>query len=333
MSAKAVQPIDDATAWKSTDFVHPREWTHRFTPAMQSEIERATRAVMARDIPFWKITRQDFPLPETSKMLAKAYDDLESGRGFTVLAGFPVDDYSYDERVFAYSGVARYLGQVIVQNYEGDMVVDVVDKGIPYSHQSRGYSSNKLLPFHTDGADVVGLLCLGTAADGGLSIIASAPSVYNAIARERPEYVETLMRGFYHHRRGQHDADENPVSPERIPVFSFHNGLLHCCYNRNPINWVEKEGIRLTDHEREVLDYFDSVVARPEMQLSMDLQKGDMQFVNNFVILHSRTEYQDDADHRRHLVRLWLSDPDSRRNGQGLLDLYVPGASRYRVAS
>src|SRR3546814_383947 len=222
---------------------------------MLGEIERATRAVMARDIPFWKITRQDFPLPETSKMLAKAYDDLESGRGFTVLAGFPVDDYSYDERLFAYSGVARYLGQVIVQNYEGDMVVDVADKGIPYSHRSRGYSSNKLLPFHTDGADVVGLLCLGTAADGGLSIIASAPSVYNAIARERPEYIETLMRGFYHHRRGQHDAGENPVSPERIPVFSFHNGLLHCCYNRNPINWVEKEGIRLTDHEREVLDY------------------------------------------------------------------------------
>src|SRR3546814_7088565 len=107
------------------------------------------------------------------------------------------------------------------------MVVDVADKGIPYSHRSRGYSSNKLLPFHTDGADVVGLLCLGTAADGGLSIIASAPSVYNAIARERPEYIETLMRGFYHHRRGQHDAGENPVSPERIPVFSFHNGLLH----------------------------------------------------------------------------------------------------------
>src|SRR3546814_6313470 len=103
MSVKAVQSVDDDTAWKSTDFVHPREWTHRFTPTMLGEIERATRAVMARDIPFWKITRQDFPLPETSEMLAKAYDDLENGRGFTVLAGFPVDDYSYDERLFAYS--------------------------------------------------------------------------------------------------------------------------------------------------------------------------------------------------------------------------------------
>src|SRR3546814_12968826 len=95
---------------------------------MLGEIERATRAVMARDIPFWKITRQDFPLPETSEMLAKAYDDLENGRGFTVLAGFPVDDYSYDERLFAYSGVASYLGPVIVQNYEGDMVVAVAEK-------------------------------------------------------------------------------------------------------------------------------------------------------------------------------------------------------------
>src|SRR3546814_19593195 len=92
---------------------------------MLGAIGRATRAVRARDIPFWKIPRQDFPLPETSKMLAKAYDELESGRGFTVLAGFPVDDYSYVEMLFAYSGVSMYLGQTIVQNYQGDMVVDV----------------------------------------------------------------------------------------------------------------------------------------------------------------------------------------------------------------
>src|SRR3546814_13960843 len=108
------------------------------------------------------------------------------------------------------------------------MVVDVADKGIPYSHRSRGYSSNKLLPFHTDGAAVVGLLCLGTAADGGLSILASAPSVYNAIARERPAYIETLIRGFSHHRRRQHAQVANPGSPERTPVFSFPNDLPAC---------------------------------------------------------------------------------------------------------
>ncbi|MCG8546131.1 MAG: TauD/TfdA family dioxygenase, partial [Alphaproteobacteria bacterium] len=133
--------------------------------------------------------------------------------------------------------------------------------------------------------------------------------------------------------RGQHDPGEPPLSPERIPVFSFHNGRLHCCYNRNPINWAEKEGETLSPGDVEVLDHFDSICHRPDMQLSMGLEKGDMQFINNYLILHSRTEYRDDADHKRHLVRLWLDDPQGLRNGVSLLDLYVPEASRFQAAS
>ena len=64
----------------------------------------------------------------------------------------------------------------------------------------------------------------------------------------------------------------------------------------------------------------------------MEIARGDMQFVNNYVILHARTEYRDDAAHRRHLVRLWLEDPLSKRLGEGLLDLYVPGSSRLHAA-
>ena len=177
------------------------------------------------------------------------------------------------------------------------------------------------------------MLCLGVAAEGGRSVIVSATELYNTVSRERPDLMPLLLRGFYHHRRGQHDPGEPPLSPERIPVFAFHNGFLHCCYNRNPIDWVEKEDMRLTAQEMEALDFVDAVVARPEMQLTMDLQEGDMQFVNNFVILHSRTEYRDDATHHRHLLRLWLENPASKRDGMSLLQLYVPGAGRFQAAS
>ena len=333
MTADEHPMIEDASAWKGADFKRKRAWVHHLTPAMIAEVETALAAVKAKGTPFREVTRKDFPLDRTAGLLAKAYRDLNEGQGFTVVAGFPVERYDYDDNLLAYSGMASHFGKIVVQNYEGDFAVDVIDKGIPYDHRSRGYSSNKLLPFHTDGADYAGLLCLETAASGGLSLISSAPEVYNEILRTRPEYMETLRRGFYHHRRGQHDAGEPPLSPEAIPVFDFHNGLLHCCYNRNPIVWAEKEGAKLSDHEVAVLDYFDSITARADMQLPMDLQKGDMQFINNYVILHSRTEYQDDADHRRHLVRLWLDDPDGQRNGMSLLDLYVPKASRFQKAS
>jgi hypothetical protein len=332
MALADLDEIEGSSVWKSKDFGTPRSWVRTLTPAMAAEIEAAVRAVQAKGIPFNEITRADFPLPAAEAVLTESHDDLNAGTGFAVIGGFPADRFSYAESLIAYSGISAYLGRVVVQNYQGDLVVDVIDKGIPYSHESRGYSSNKLLPFHTDGADYAALLCLGEAADGGLSLIASAAAVYNEILRTRPQYMETLLRGFYHHRRGQHDAGENPLSPEPIPVFSFHNGLLHCCYNRNPIEWAEKEGVRLSAFEREALDYFDSLCADPEFQLSMGLQKGDLQFINNYTILHSRTDYRDDAAHRRHLVRLWLHDAAGLRNGVSLLDLYVPKASRFRAA-
>jgi hypothetical protein len=44
----------------------------------------------------------------------------------------------------------------------------------------------------------------------------------------------------------------------------------------------------------------------------MEFQPGDMQFVCNHWVLHSRTKYEDwpELERRRHLLRLWLGCPD-----------------------
>lgn len=329
MLGETISKINGPSAWRAGDLGDGRGFTHRFTADMVAEIDAATRAARAKGLSFTELTQGNFPIPKTAELLKEAYDNIENGCGFTILSGWPCDNYSYDENVIAYCGVGAYIGGIVYQNYERDQIVDVKNEGVAYSHESRGYRSDKLLPFHTDGADITGLLCLGQAARGGESLVVSAAAVFNTILEERPEYMETLCRGFFHHRRRQHDPGENPVSDARIPVFAFHNGHLHCCYNRNPIDWVEKEGIKLTGREIEVLDYFDSVVARPAVHLRLRLEKGDMQIFNNFVVLHSRTSFEDDEANRRHLVRLWLEDPASKRMGETLLDIYVPGTSRY----
>lgn len=332
MHTVEISEIEEPNVWDGSSYADRQDYTHIFTDGMVDEIDGALRAVMAKAIPSHKIRREHFSLVKSAKLLEAAYQELENGRGFAVLSGWPVDRYSYEENVAAYCGIAAYLGDVVVQNYEGDSIVDVRDEGVPYSHLSRGYKSNKLLPFHSDGSDLVGLMCLDQAVNGGLSIIVSATKVYNIILKERPEYLEVLKRGFYHHRRRQHAEGEPPISESRIPVFTFSGGYLHCCYNRNPIDWVEKESMTLTDREKEVLDYFDSVLARPELQLELEFKKGDIQLLNNFAILHSRTEFETDEHYKRHLVRLWLEDPRSKRIGESLLDLYVPGASRFHAA-
>lgn len=62
---------------------------------------------------------------------------------------------------------------------------------------------------------------------------------------------------------------------------------------------------RLTPRQIEFLDLVDALAA--EHRLDMEFRPGDLQLLSNAVILHGRTEYEDDPDHPRHLLRLWLS--------------------------
>ncbi|MEO8557648.1 MAG: TauD/TfdA family dioxygenase [Rhodospirillales bacterium] len=331
MSATAfVKDVHDSSVWTAQNFRRSREWAQPIGDAMLDDIRKGVTEAQARGTPFWKLTPELFPLPSMRETMAQALHDLEKGKGFAVLSGFPVDEFDRDQILLAYAGISAHLGVIVEQTHKGDRIIDVVDIGLPYSEKQRGYSSNKLLPFHTDGADMVGLLCLATASDGGLSVIVSAPAVYNAIRHERPDLLEVLAQGYFHHRRGEQAPGEGPISAARIPVFSFHNGLLHCCYNRNPIMWAEKEGVVLSPKEIEALDYLDAVTARPDMQLSMDLQVGDIQFLNNYICFHSRGEYHDGPNHRRHLLRIWVNWRESRRAGPTILNLYAPHQARQR---
>jgi len=59
---------------------------------------------------------------------------------------------------------------------------------------------------------------------------------------------------------------------------------------------------------RSQLDALDAVFATASKHyLKVDMQPGDLQFINNFAILHAREQFQDDTVNKRHLVRMWLS--------------------------
>jgi len=320
--------IDEPNVWTSADFGSEEEWLLQISADHIAEIEWAMKGAVARGITPQELRPEDFKLPTLAPKLLEAHQVIEYGRGFLVLRGWPSGQFSYHQNIAAFCGVASYFGNAKVQNYEGEAIVDVIDKEKPYDQTSRGYMSNKRLPFHSDGADIVGLLCLGEPAQGGTSMLVSATKLYNTILQERPEVLSILTRGFQHHRRGQHKQGEPPVTHDRIPIFSFNDGLLHCCYNRNPIEWVAHEGLTLSSEDVKSLDYLDELCNRPGMAVEMNFHQGDMQFVNNFVILHSRSEYRDSEKRKRHLVRLWLEDKESRRGASGLLDIYVPGSSK-----
>ncbi len=318
--------------WRSADVQRTSGWRFELDPAGAEEVAAAARAAVAEISDPADVGRKQFRIPGVTNLCDRIHETLETGGGFAVIAGLPFDGLTYEEQVALTLGLSDHVGRVVPQNYELQRIVDVRDEGIEYSHRSRGYRSNKHLPFHTDGAHLFSLTCLGVGAQGGETIITSASAVYNRMADEHPDALAILCRGFYHHRRGQHDPGDPPLSPNRVPVFAFHDGLLHCCYNRNPIEWAEKEGVTLSGEEIAALDALDAVLADEEMQLRLNLQPGESAFINNYITMHSRTEYTDDATHRRHMLRVWMTDPASRRNGYNLLQLYVPARAYRDVA-
>lgn len=314
--------FEDASVWTAADFPQPRSWVRMLEPRHLAEIDAALGAARRSGVPFWALRPAEFPLDATARLLEAAGDDLERGRGFSVIGGFPVERYGRDDNLLAYAGLSSYLGRIVDQSYSGAKVVEVRDTGAGYSKDSRGYQSSAMLRFHSDGACLTGLMCLGTAAEGGLSVLASAGAAHNAVLAERPDLYDVLARGFRHHRRGEHAPGEPPVS-EPVPVFSFHDGLMHCVYDRNQSLWAADAGVEIAPREIEAMDCLDAVLARPELQLHMDLRLGDIQFVNNFTILHARTAYRDGPGRQRHLLRLWLDAPGSRWRGPTMRDLYV----------
>ena len=155
------------------------------------------------------------------------------------------------------------------------------------------------------------MLCLRPAIRGGESSCASALAIHNVMLKERPDLLACLYDGYFHHRFGEQAPGEPPVTLERIPIFSFADGVATVIFIRGYIDLAVKEGhVQLRDDELAALDYFDEVANRPEIRLDYMMQPGDLNLMNNCHLLHSRTEFEDadDPARKRHLLRLWLRD-------------------------
>jgi alpha-ketoglutarate-dependent taurine dioxygenase len=158
---------------------------------------------------------------------------------------------------------------------------------------------------------MVGLLCLRRGIEGGLSSIVSSVTVHNEILAQHPEYLGLLYNGFYYIRR-EAALTERGVSERPIPIFGYADGMVSCRYIRNQINaGAVKREVPLTTFERAALDHLDEQTRRADLRLDMDLEPGDIQLINNYTVLHSRTGFVDGPEphQKRHMLRLWLKFP------------------------
>jgi alpha-ketoglutarate-dependent taurine dioxygenase len=242
-------------------------------------------------------------------------EEVRSGRGFVLLRGLPIDGIDLERFIAELSALARPFGRVLSQNAQGELLGHVLD-ATDSEATPRLFRSNLELRPHTDNAAIVLLACWNPARSGGETILTSALTVHDEIRRKRPDLLECLYRGFHCHRRGEQGQHQEPVTPYRVPVFSWREGLLSCRYQRALIAAGHREiGVSLSQSEVEALDLFDEVAAAPQNRLVFALERGDVLVLNNYTVLHARTRFVEhpEATRRRHLLRIWL-DEDGFRN-------------------
>jgi len=320
MTEMLQQPYTGPSAWTRAQMEADKSWIYTLSPAEVAEIRAAVAVARGTGKPLEAITREDFPLATLPRRLDALGEELENGRGFEMWRGLPVDEWSIEERSVAYWGLGLYLGTAVVQNARGELFGHVRDTTAGADPQTnantRFYHTNRAAPFHVDGADIVGLMCVRTAKAGGASLVVSSTSIYNALLRDHPDVIPLLYQPLWFDHRGERNAVTG--KPYWVTsICGWTHGKLSMMYLRNFIESAQRyEGAPpLTEGHRRVLDLIDHYAESPELCLSMAFLPGDIQWLNNHVTLHSRTEFTDweEEDKKRWLMRLWLNRHERNR--------------------
>ncbi|KAK8049832.1 hypothetical protein PG994_011562 [Apiospora phragmitis] len=313
--------------WEGEKLAETYNWTYVLNEDQLVEIDRAVQHFKSLNLSLGHLSPETFPLPALHAQLRRLSRELHTGHGFFVLRGLRVDDYAREENAAIYAGVSSHTAAQrgrqdhkfdgrpadVVLTHIKDLQVDQIAAG-GSAIGSPAYTTDKQV-FHTDSGDIVSLFALETAAAGGASKLASTWRVYNETARTRPDLIHVLWQNWDYEvfEKADKQWTERPLMfyseatdsrPERIALqyarrTSSGSGLCHAAptsrlsARRRPRRWTP------------------CTSSGASFVLNTDFQKGDMQYVNNLAVFHARDGFTDSPEKKRHLLRLWLRDPEN----------------------
>ncbi|KAJ5264139.1 hypothetical protein N7505_008060 [Penicillium chrysogenum] len=314
---KFLKQITGPTVWKAEEYrENPEKWTHVFTQDQIDELSSASDAFLASKTPLTGISKTNFKLPNLAAYLHELRADLIDGKGFILFKGFPVEKWGNHKSAVAYMGLGTYLGYFVSQNSRGHVLGHVKDLGEDSTQidKVRIYRTNARQYFHADDSDIVGLLCIAKALEGGESDLVSSHHVYNTLAIERPDVLKTLTEPiWYFDRKGE--TSEGQDEYIRTSVMYLERGGkghgIHTTYAPSAALATRELFPALSDAQQEALRVLEETCVRLSLHMILDI--GDIQFLSNAHVLHARTAYTDHAPPapRRHLMRLWLATPEN----------------------
>lgn len=322
MNARQLTGFVHPSAWIADDMApYPDKWHAKLSGAALAELLAEARRVDRTSIDTITAHAVDRGrLSGAAAVLAEIEREVMAARGFVLLKGL---DPALDDGMLnaCYWVIVNLMGKPISQNAYGDLLCEVRDTGRKLGEvQVRGYQTSGELKLHTDRSALVGLLCVRKARSGGRSSIASAVSVFNELLRQRPDCVEVLCKGLNY--MNMEEGGDNGL--KRVPIFDIRANVLSCRYSRNTMTTAMLNGAPFTDIEKEALDVLDRLAGGPKLRLDMTLERGDIQFINNYTTFHARTEYEDHPEShlKRSMTRAWVHSLTQRPLGSHFDDYF-----------
>ncbi|KAK2591712.1 hypothetical protein QQS21_010597 [Conoideocrella luteorostrata] len=317
--------VSSKLAWKGATVHEEYNWAYHLTLADVEEVEAALAHFRSLGQPsaIGDVSQVTFPLPTLHTVLRGISNDIHNGHGFKVVRGLPVQFHSREENIIIFAGISARIAPIrgrqdnIYRGEPADVMIlhikDLTNTKDAHTIRAPAFTSEKQV-FHTDSGDVVSLFALEAATKGGQSKLASSWSIYNELAATRPDMIRTLAEPWpvddfrktdkgYHLRPLLFHQPRADTSPQRI-IIQFARRVFTGYWTRPRSADIPP----ITEAQAEALDALHFLAER--YALSLDFQPGDIQYVNNLSIVHARDEYTDSPDKQRHLIRMWLRDPD-----------------------
>lgn len=311
-----LKPVSGDAAWRGDRLVGGSDWIYLLSPEQIEELETLGSRFVELSPDLRTVQASDYPLVATADAVASWRETVDFGRGFVLVRGLRTHLYSDALSAAIYYILGLHMGDPIRQNEMGDVIDHVYatsDKTMD-DPTARSSKVRDKLVYHSDSSDIVALMCLRPAREGGLSCLVSGAEIYNEILRRRPDLAPLLLEPFHWDwRRQDSESPEltytSPVISMTEGVFSMYAGSLYI------LTAQEYPGVpQLTADQIEVLRLFDEITYEPGMAIEMDFRPGDIQWLSNYAALHARTSFSDwpEPQRRRHLLRLWLSSKTDR---------------------
>lgn len=315
-SLEAAPPVKTAAAWRGDELEKTGEWIYLLSDEQVAELEALGERFLAENPDLRTVQAEDYPLVACADAVKEWGSDVDFGRGFVLVRGLRTHLYSDALSSAIYYILGLHMGDPIRQNEMGDLIDHVYatsDKTMDDPTALSAKVRDKLV-YHSDSSDVVALMCLRPAKEGGLSCLVSGAQIYNEILERRPDLAPLLLEPFHWDwRRQDHNAPADTYTSPIVSlvdgVFSMYAGSLYI------LTAQEYEGVpKLTPEQIEVLELFDKITYEEGMAIAMDFRPGDIQWLSNYAALHARTTFWDwpEPQRRRHLLRLWLSRETDR---------------------